>query len=193
MNVSEFQNIMPIQNIPLVLKLGILSHEMASRLPHQSVALSPVQDRREQVDIPSGLKLHQYANVYFHARNPMMSKLRDQACDLCVLRVNPTILDISGVVLADQNAASRYVRFLPANSISQLRLDYIYERNWKHPDNQFEEWKHSSAKCAEALVPQKIAPQYLMGAYVANPVAEQKLYDMGFGLPITIDSDLFFQ
>jgi len=85
MNLEEFQNIMPISNIPSVLNHGILSHEMGSRLPHTSVALQSAQDSRDQVRIPNGLKLHQYANVYFHARNPMMSLRRNEANKLCVL------------------------------------------------------------------------------------------------------------
>ncbi len=41
--VTEFQCIMPLENIPSVLKLGILSNERAVKVPHYSVALEVVQ------------------------------------------------------------------------------------------------------------------------------------------------------
>jgi hypothetical protein len=74
--VKEFQCITPLANIRSVLTRGILSYEKAARLSHKSVALQTVQEVREQKQVPGGLKLHQYANLYFHARNPMMFKLR---------------------------------------------------------------------------------------------------------------------
>ena len=54
--VIELHNIMPISNIPLVLHHGILSHEEASKLPHDSVALSEIQERRDIKRVPGGLK-----------------------------------------------------------------------------------------------------------------------------------------
>lgn len=58
--VTELHCIMPIANIPLVLTHGILSYERAAKLPHRSVAMQPVQERRDQKHVPSGLRLHQY-------------------------------------------------------------------------------------------------------------------------------------
>ena len=122
----------------------------------------------------------------------MMSKRRDEAHVLCVLRVSLRILEIPGTVITDQNAASNYVRFHAPERIGLLSLDTIFARNWKHPENQIEEWRHSSAKCAEVLVPHKIPPELIEGAYVCNAAAGQCLTDAGFQLPITIDADLFF-
>jgi hypothetical protein len=78
---------MPLANIPMVLKFGILSHEEAAKLPHDSVALSEIQERRDIKRVPGGLKLHQYANLYFSARNPMLFRRKNDAATLCVLRV----------------------------------------------------------------------------------------------------------
>jgi hypothetical protein len=71
---------------------GILSHEQAGRLPHHSVAMQPVQDRRDQKHVPGGVKLHQYANLYFHARNPMLHKRLSEVDGLSVLRVSTEVL-----------------------------------------------------------------------------------------------------
>ena len=100
---------MPLENIPSVLNLGILSNEQAAKVPHYSVALEVVQERRDLKHVPGGLKLHQYANLYFHARNPMLYKRKDEAAKLCILRVSTEITHIDGVVITDRNASSDYV------------------------------------------------------------------------------------
>ena len=46
--VIELHCIMPIGNLVSVMKHGILSYEHAAKLKHDSVALLPVQDRRDK-------------------------------------------------------------------------------------------------------------------------------------------------
>lgn len=104
--VAELHCIMPIANVASVMSHGILSYERASRLQHRSVAMQPVQDRRDQTRVPQGLRLHQYANPYFHARNPMLFKRLDEAAALCVLAVSTEVLSLPGTVITDCNAAS---------------------------------------------------------------------------------------
>jgi hypothetical protein len=114
--VTELHCIMPMANIASVLQLGILSYERAAKLPHHSVALQPVQERRDQKQVPGGLKLHHYANLYFHARNPMLYKRLGEAATLCVLQVSVDIFGLPGVVITDCNAASGYARYLAPRS-----------------------------------------------------------------------------
>jgi hypothetical protein len=125
---------MPIANIGSVVERGILSYEGAAKLKHHSVALQPVQDKRNQKHVPGGLKLHQYANLYFHARNPMLFKRKDEAQALSVLRISTQVLRLNGTVISDQNAASAYVRFLHPSQWELLDFDDIYAMNWLHPD-----------------------------------------------------------
>ncbi len=193
MKLTEFQNITPIANIPSILKHGILSYTAASVLPHRSVALQDIQDRRDVKQVPGGLNLHEYANVYFHARNPMMYRRQNEAGSLCVLRISTDILNASGAVITDQNAASDWVRFMAPKQIGELKLDYIFAEDWTHPEDQREGWRHKSAKCAEALIPQGIPPKFLLGAYIVNEGVQAKLNEIGFDLPTKIDADLFFQ
>src|SRR2546430_13722578 len=96
--VTEFQCIMPLENIPSVLKLGVLSNERAAKVPHYSVALEVVQERRDLKHVPGGLKLHQYANLYFHARNPMLYRRKEEAANFCVLLDSIEVRHIEGVV-----------------------------------------------------------------------------------------------
>lgn len=100
--VTELHCIMPIGNVPSVMQNGILSHERASQLQHHSVAMQAMQDRRDLKTVPGGLRLHQYANLYFHARNPMLSVRRNE--DVCVLKDSTNVLNLPGAAITDQNA-----------------------------------------------------------------------------------------
>lgn len=184
---------MPMVNIPSVIAHGILSHDSASKLVHASVALDAIQERRDKRQVPGGLKLHQYANLYFHARNPMMYKRKDQAAELCVLRVSIEVRNLAGVVFSDSNAASDYVRFLSPAQWQLLNFDDIFAMDWRHPDDRVAYYRHSSRKCAEVLVPSRVEYRFLTGAWVAGRAASTRLYALGFVLPIEIDPVLFFQ
>ena len=56
--------------------------ERAKSIKHSSVAMSEIQGRRDLVMVPNGRSLHEYANLYFDPRNPMMFKRRNE--DICV-------------------------------------------------------------------------------------------------------------
>lgn len=184
---------MPIANIGTVMAHGILSHERAAKLTHRSVAMQPVQDRRDQKQIPGGLKLHQYANLYFHARNPMLFKRLPEVAGLCVLRLSVDVLGLPGTVITDCNAASDYVRFLAPTQWRFINFDDVYAANWTHPDNRTRYFQHRSRKCAEVLVPHKVDAQYIEGAYVADESIGKALTAAGFVLASTVDPVFFFR
>jgi ssDNA thymidine ADP-ribosyltransferase, DarT len=191
--VTELHCIMPMANIPSVMDRGILSYERAAKVQHHSVALQPVQDKRDQKQVPGGLKLHQYANLYFHARNPMLFKRLAEAPNLCVLRVSPQVLELEGAVISDQNAASDYVRFLHPRQWQLLDFDAIYAMDWRHPGNPAAYYRHSSQKCAEVLIPQRVEPRFLTGAYVVDDVGRSRLEAFESALPVAANPVLFFR
>jgi len=184
--VAELHCIMPIANVPSVLAHGILSHERASKLPHVSVALLPVQDKRDQKLVPQGMKLHRYANLYFHARNPMLSSL-------CVLRVTLAALSCPGSVITDCNAASDYVRFLHPSQWSLVDFDDVFALDWTHPGDSRRYFQHKSRKCAEVLVPHRVPPNLVAGAYVFDYTAKGLLDRHAPGLAVAVDPVLFFR
>jgi hypothetical protein len=190
--ILELHCIMPMGNTPSVLQHGILSYERAAALLHRSVAMPEVQERRDQKQVPGGLRLHQYANLYFHARNPMMYKRLDQAAGLCVMRVDREVMRLPGVVLSDQNAASDYVRFLAFAQIGQIDMDRVYAADWRHQD-RITYFRQKAAKCAEVLVPERVEPRFLIGAHVVDATARDRLSALGFSLPIQITPSLFFR
>jgi|SRR5579859_6181393 len=121
----------------------------------------------------------------------MMSKRRDQAADLCVLRIDVTILKSPGIVLSDSNASSKYARFLAPSQWTLLPFDEIYAHDWRDPD-QITFWRKRARKCAECLVPHCVDLEFLVGAYVLDAPTRRKLLSAGFKLPISIDPVLFF-
>jgi len=190
--ITEFHSIMPIVNIVSVLKFGILSHEGISKLPHADVSLLDVQDKRARKSVPHGLRLHQYVNFYFHARNPMMYKRQGEAEKLCILRIDRSVTKLNGVVLTDQNAASDYVRFLAPIEYKKIRFDWVFAEDWTDTD-QIMQWRKASAKCAEVLVPHCISEEYINGAYVVGKSAKVELQAQSFTKPIEINAHLFFR
>ena len=191
--VKELHCIMPISNIKSVMERGILSHERAAKLEHRSVALQPVQERRDRMRVPGGLSLHRYANLYFHARNPMLFMRKEEASDLCVLRVSTQVFHLDGTVISDRNAASTFVRFLHPNQWRELNFDAIYAIDWRHPDDEIAYRRRKAQKCAEVLVPHRVEPRFLTGAYVIDDTAALQIANRGFRLPVTSNPELFFR
>jgi hypothetical protein len=186
---------MPIENVPSVLEHGILSHNRCKKLklPHSDISLEGVQDRRDGKEVPNGLKLHDYANLYFCARNPMMYKRRNEAEDLCVLQLSLSVSKQNEVVYTDQNAAGDYVRFLSAGEVkSNIDFDLVFATYW-NDENPIEKKRKRLAKCAEILVPHQVEPKFIKGAYVVNEAAKAKLTKTGFSLPIVVESNMFFR
>jgi ssDNA thymidine ADP-ribosyltransferase, DarT len=190
--VTELHCIMPMANIGSVMTHGILSYERAAKLKHHSVAMRPVQDRRDHKHVPGGMKLHQYANLYFHARNPMLFKRLGEIASLCVLRVSTEVLMLEGAVITDQNAASDYVRFLHPSQWRLVDFDAVFAADWTDPD-QITYFRRKSRKCAEVLIPHRIEPRFITGAYVVDAAAATRLGNLGFALTVAVDPVLFFR
>lgn len=195
MAIKELHNIMPIANIPSVMEHGILSHNLRRRLRIRScsVAMNVIQDRRKKKTVMGGRSLHDYANLYFDVHNPMLSKVREYNDEICVLRISPEVLDLPEVVISDRNAAADFVSFYPyPDGLEKLDFDLIYARFWLHRDNPMREFRHKTIKCAEVLVPNRVEPQYILGAYVYNTRAKKSLKDEDFSGNINVKSELFF-
>jgi hypothetical protein len=192
-DIPELHYITPIENVPSIWEHGILSNRRAARLAHASLAMEEVQDRRRDKKIPGARPLHNYVNLYFDAHNPMLSKRRNQNDAICVLRVDASVLDQPGVIVADRNAASDYVRFYPAAAgIQDLDKALVFARFWTNADGPYEAMRRKSIKCAEVLVPDSIDPQFLIGAYVANERALRAFEALGTRLPVAINGAMFF-
>ncbi len=192
--LEELHYITPLENLASICLRGILSHRRAQSVAHASVAMKDIQDRRSRKTVPGGRPLHEYVNLYFHARNPMMYKRHERHAELCVLRVNTRVLDLDGVVVTDANAAAEdsYVRFAPApDGLRIVDRAETFALRWTSA-NYFEQCRLKSRKCAEVLVPDRVEPQFLDGVYVSCDAAQATYETMGLPLAVTVNGHLFF-
>ncbi len=195
--LEELHYITPFENMKSILEQGILSHVNAGRVKHKSVAMDEIQDRRKKVVVPGGRPLHQYVNLYFHARNPMMYKRRTRHRELCVIKIDKAVLNLLGVVITDGNASSEYVRFMSSPvGLKMIDREYVFADSWNH-DDLIDKFRHASAKCSEVLVPDRVPAEHIIGAYVSCEESRTQLYDIieetNRDFSVTINSDLFFQ
>lgn len=191
--LRELHYIAPINNVISIMERGILSHRRMSRIPHDSVAMQEIQDRRAKKVVPGGRPLHDYVNLYINARNKMMFRVKGRHAEICVLQTNPDILDLPGVVITDQNASSTYARFAPApEGLRIIDRDLVFAEYWAH-NSVIETWQHGSIICAEVLVPDRVSPEYITGAYVSCTEARRAFIDTGVSTPVTINSHMFFR
>ncbi|HLI49367.1 MAG TPA: DUF4433 domain-containing protein [Chthonomonas sp.] len=201
-DLKELHYITHIQNVPDILKYGILSYNRVRKgirdgtLHPVSVSDRDVHRRRERKRAPNGRLLHDYANLYFCARNPMLCRLRMTKHlheKLCVLRVAPSVLDIKGAVISDRNAACASAHFYPSpEGLVHLDPKKIFARVWYHPLYKEAAKEYKFAKYAELLVPDVVPASYILGAYVACQTAGDMLQAMAPQLSIEIDPELFF-
>jgi len=171
---------------------GILSNRLSRPLRPASVADSNVQDIRAGKRVPGGRPLHEYANLYFCARNPMLFKRLDQRRELCVLSVASEVIDLPGVVVTDGNAASKYIRFgAGTDGLVIVDKDLTFAEYWTHED-PIEKFQRTTAKCAEILIPDRVSPDCIQHAYVCNSEVGVSVNDLSVDIDVRVNPYLFF-
>lgn len=192
--IVELHYIVSMKNVPSILEHGILSHNRAAKLTHADISMREIQDRRVKKQVPGGLPLHDYANLYFNGRNKMMAKKRLDHDSICVLRADPGVLKVPGAVIADQNASSNYTLFLPSPiGLQKLHSEEVFMRSWKFPNDQIREWRLGSIVCAELLIPHAIDPKMIVGAYVLDEAALGRFTSLKTDLRCIINADIFLR
>jgi len=192
-DLNELHYIVPIDNVPSIMERGILCNARVQSLNPVSVADPEVQRRRERRRIPGGLPLHAYVNLYLTARNPMLYRRQAQHSEPCVLRVSTAVLDLPGTVIADGNAAIDYTAFRASPSgLEAVDGGLVFAEYWTDPDHIMA-YRRKRVKCAEVLVPEVVASDYIEGIYVSCQEAKEKLLVAGVTLPIEINPHLFFR
>ena len=191
-NQTGLFNIQAINNIPSIIKYGLLSNEKASKINHTSIAMQEIQERRETISIPNGMALHKYANVYFDPKNPMLYKRKSENDNICILKFDCSILDFDGVIVSDRNASSTYASFYPPEvGLNEINFKLVFASNWQD-ENPFEYYKKKSIKCAEVLIPYSIPFDFIICAAVHNESTKQKLEATGFKKKIFVNPQFFF-
>ena len=108
-------NINDLKNLDSIFQYGLLSKNETIKRGISSVDLSnaDVQKIRDDKRIPNHGMLHDYANLYFNPRNPVMYYLvnHKNLDDLCIICVDKRVLDLEETVISDRNAASELAAF----------------------------------------------------------------------------------
>src|SRR3990172_11844967 len=195
-DVKALHYICHIENLPSIIQKGILCYNKAQKLMHKEIHDPIVQGQRKNKQIPGGGRLHDYANLYFNPRNAMMYKRKNLHKEICILVIEPKILNATNVVISDTNASSNHSRFYSPKELDKLDEKLIFAKDWRH-DNIIEYWRRKSAVCAEVLVPSFVPSSFIIGVYVScnescekvkGVLEDSPLYDK-----IYVNNDLFFQ
>lgn len=196
--INFLYNINDLKNLISIFDHGILSkNSLIKKGINNFTDLSnpDVQNRRDKIRVTNHEFLHDYANLYIDARNPMMYVLikNKNIDDLCVICVDKKILDLENVVVTDRNAASELAQFIePENALRFLDFDTIFARYWTD-SRPYVQDELKSKKCAEVLVLDKIPVNYLIKIKVASEQAKENVEQLQLNVPVEIDRDIFFQ
>jgi hypothetical protein len=111
--------------------------------------------------------------------------------DLCVLRIDPSVLDIPGALVTAENAACGYARFYSAREgLQYVDREMTFAEWWTDPDPIVQSHK-KAARCAEILIPDLVPTRYIMGAYTSCEATIRAVAEAG--LPAaTLNAHIFF-
>ncbi len=193
--VKSLYYITHLDNVPSILKLGILSHR---RIEEEHIAFTRIYDdrivaRRHERMTPDGKSLWDYANLFFQPRNPMLYRVisEKQKDHLAILAIRPQVLDLPGVLIATGNAAHHLSQVLPLEegleALAEIRS--VLKSDW---------WKEEDGSkrkiMAECLVPDGVPPEYIYSVYVASERAIAELRaKVRTNLAIVREPHMFFQ
>jgi ssDNA thymidine ADP-ribosyltransferase, DarT len=190
--VSELHYITPIANLSSIVERGILSQVRASPLRPESVADADVQSIRDGKRVPNARPLHEYVNLYFDARNPMMYRRLANKNRIVVLRVSPEVMDLSGAVITDGNAASNGTRFYTSpRGLVALDEDRVFAASWMDAD-RWVYFEKKRQRCAEILVPDVVPVEYIFGCYACADDVRAACERANLGLEVRVRKDVYF-
>lgn len=164
-----------IDNLPSIMKQGILSHETVEAENVQELSMfkrkkdKTENAKRKSKTLPKicDKNLLHYANLFFQPRNPMMYRaiFENGKEKLAVLEIAGTILNEPDVVITDGDATNETTQFyLPSEAMKMSKQQWTIIKSewWKECDG-------SKRKImAECLVPNSIKPEYIRSIIVAD-------------------------
>ena len=195
---KQFYYIIHRDNLKSVLKSGVLSRSKSEKGLLAKIGFLRGIKSIHSKEIVSARKrrlfkdrsLWDYANVYFQARNPMLfSVIREYGKEnIIVLQISPDILNIPGAGVTDGNGASKETQLFDAEQgLSVLSPEQFERRYWGKEDGS------KRTIMAEALVPDRIPKEKIIGIYTADSqTADQIRKETTGPLNIMPNPDLFF-
>lgn len=195
-NIKSLYYITHIENLPSILSKGILSHKKVEEL---KVSYTPIYDtsiisRRKDKSTSDRNSLWEYANLYFQPRNPMMYRVvheKDRR-NIAVVGVKPGVLQASGGLITDGNAANDPTQFFSINQ----GLD-VLQQQWKIIQNDWWNDLDGSKRkiMAECLIPEQINPELVHSIFVTDHTTKERVEKIigSMGMPVIPEPHMFFQ
>ena len=192
-NAKGLYNITSINNLVSIFTVGILSKNMlSSSVQYVEISNANVQLRRDGVSFWDETQLQDYANLYFNPRNAMMYSIKHRINDICVLKIDKSVLNLENIIIADRNASVSGVCFFPPNqAIRELNFDIINLSSWNF-DDPIKKMRIKALMMAEVLVYECIQPCYITEVLVGNRIAYDKVLSLNLPVPVKIDRRIFF-
>jgi hypothetical protein len=182
-----------IDNLPSILKYGILSHQqiVSRKINYTQIYNEDIVQNRQGITTPDGRSLWSFTNLYFQARNPMLFQVKFEASydSICVLGVDRSILSRKDIYVSDGNAASMNSKISPPSPSMISVIDKQVDKVW---------WTEIGGKrkiMAECLVPDQVPPEHVKSIYVANHQVKEKVEQIisSPNIPVIFEPDMFFQ
>ncbi|RKZ25699.1 DUF4433 domain-containing protein [bacterium] len=200
LKLRDLYYITHIDNLPSILEKGILSHKLVEKgkLEYTSIYDSDIVKVRRDKLTPDGRSLWDFANLYFQPRNAMLYRVvffsGNKPDDIVIIGVKNSILrNVRDIFITNGNAASPNSLILPISEaedeIKKIRKQ-VDKEYWKDEDGS------KIALMAEALIPDRVPPEYIQEIYVASREAINKVrqsIDGHSGIPIIPEPFLFFR
>jgi len=180
-HISHQENILSICND------GLLSNRIAYDSGYVSVDISDreAQRWRERKDPFFKRPIHEYVPLYINPRNAMLYKRRNIQQELCIIEIDPFVLNEIQFLFTDGNAASRKTRFF--NNLKDLKkLDWSVLKSKSWTDREDGKRK----MCSEVLVYKKISSIYFKKIHCYS----KKTFDLikNCNKPLGITQNIFF-
>ncbi|MCS6994922.1 MAG: DarT ssDNA thymidine ADP-ribosyltransferase family protein [Anaerolineales bacterium] len=198
-SVKSLFYITHVNNLPSILKHGILSHR---KITEQGISFTPVYNaeivaHRERIATPDNKSLWEYANLYFQPRNPMLYKVLSETekKDVVILGIKPQILDTKDAFISLGNAAHSLSSLVDIKTgLKAIRSEYwnILNSDW---------WKTEDGTkrkiMAECLIPNSVPPSAIHSVYVVSQHAAERirpvLSSLPFPIEVVVEPHMFFQ
>jgi len=193
--VEWFYYITSVDNLKSILEHGILSYKRAGKLKHVSYAMEDVQSIRQNKNFMAGVSIHDCANLYLNPKNTTLFKLimDGRLSKLVILAVSTDVMQGNkAVFFSSMNAACKEAKFYDKSlALMFLKWDIILGDTW-NSDDQEEKRIKKRIMCAEVLVRDNVAPEYIKKIFVPGQRTLDRLRQMKVVLPIEINKDMFF-
>lgn len=174
-DIPELHYVTSTRNVRSILRLGILCRSRVLELVPSFVDISAPgrQASRAQRSTPDDRPMTDYVNLFLNARNLTLKRwMKDHGIDaLCVVRVDASVLDAPGVFVCSETPTrgDSKIRALE-DGLNPISADDMFGTP-KQPNGALAFKNHMP----EILIPDKVAPGHIRGAYVGNLHAQRGL------------------